>query len=214
MALANSINGAVRRVPAWPLYLLGAGWMGWQFWLALTGQGKYGVEPINVLEREYGLDALILLVAGLAVTPLRTWAGVNLIKFRRAIGLLAFFFVLAHFLVFALLDVQTLGRVVTEVVKRPYVTVGFIAFLALIPLALTSNNWSIRRMGPVRWRRLHKLVYPAALLGALHFIWLVKGWPLEPFLYMGGLILLLALRLKWSRIREIATTRRGGARTS
>ncbi|MBU2358831.1 MAG: protein-methionine-sulfoxide reductase heme-binding subunit MsrQ [Alphaproteobacteria bacterium] len=207
MSVSGSLNGAVRRVPAWPLYLLGAAWMAWQFWLALTGQGKYGVEPINVLEREYGLDALILLVAGLAITPLRTWAGVNLIKFRRAVGLLAFFFVLAHFFVFALLDVQTLGRVVTEVVKRPYVTVGFIAFVGLIPLALTSNNWSIRRMGPVRWRRLHKLVYPAALLGALHYIWLVKGWPLEPFLYMGGIIVLLALRLKWSRIRAFATIR-------
>jgi sulfoxide reductase heme-binding subunit YedZ len=203
MSAATTINGGLRRVPAWPLYILGAGYMVWEFWQALNGLGPYGVEPINVLEREYGEIALILLIAGLTVTPLRTWTGVNLIKFRRAIGLLAFFYVLAHFLVFTVLDVQTIGRVVTEVIKRPYVTVGFLGFLALIPLAVTSNNWSIRRIGPVRWRRLHKLTYPAALLGALHYIWLVKGWPLEPFLYMGAVIALLVLRLNWTKIRTI-----------
>mgnify|MGYP003637381591 FL=1 len=114
-----------------------------------------------------------------------------------------FFYILAHFLVFAVLDVQTLGRVVTEVIKRPYVTVGFLGFLSLIPLAVTSNNWSIRRMGPLRWRRLHKLAYPAAIMGALHYIWLVKGWPLEPFLYMGAVIALLVLRLNWTKIRDV-----------
>lgn len=207
MQIAAPINGALRRIPAWPLYILGAAFVGWHFWLALNGVGAYAVEPINVLERKYGEVALILLVAGLAVTPLRTWTGINLVKFRRAIGLLAFFAVLAHFLVFAVLDVQTLGRVVTEVIKRPYVTVGFIAFLGLIPLAVTSNNWSIRRLGPVRWRRLHKLVYPIAVLGALHYIWLVKGWPLEPFLYMGAILGLLVLRVKWAGLREALTAR-------
>lgn len=213
MTAAAKINGVLRRVPAWPLYVIGAAYMAWEFWQALNGLGPYSVEPINVLERQYGEVALILLVAGLVVTPLRSLTGIVLVKYRRAIGLLAFFFVLAHFLVFAILDVQTLGRVVTEVVKRPYVTVGFIAFLALIPLALTSNNWSIRRMGPVRWRRLHKLVYPAALLGALHYIWLVKGWPLEPFLYMGAIVGLLLLRLKWSWIRESVGQRKTSAGT-
>ena len=203
MTVAARINGALRRVPAWPLYILGAAYMVWEFWQALNGLGPYGVEPINVLEREYGEVALLLLIAGLAITPIRTLTGVVLVKYRRAVGLLAVFFVLAHFLVVAVVDVQTLGRVVTEVVKRPYVTVGFAAFLLLIPLAVTSNNWSIRRMGPVRWRGLHKLVYPAAVLGALHYIWLVKGWPLEPFLYMGAVLVLLALRLKWSRIRGL-----------
>ena len=207
MQIAPSINGALRRVPAWPLYILGAAYVGWQFWLALNGVGAYAVEPINVLEREYGEVALILLVVGLAITPLRTWTGINLIKFRRAIGLLAFFTVVAHFLVFAVLDVQTLGRVVTEVIKRPYVTIGFIAFLALIPLAATSNNWSIRRLGPVRWKRLHKLVYPIAVLVALHYIWLVKGWPLEPFLYMAAILALLVLRVKWRRFREMFSAR-------
>ncbi|SEM63306.1 sulfoxide reductase heme-binding subunit YedZ [Loktanella fryxellensis] len=207
MAIASAINGAVRRVPAWPLYILGAAYVGWEFWSALTQQGAYAVEPINVLERQYGEAALLLLIAGLAVTPLRVWTGVNLIKFRRAIGLLAFFLVLAHFLVFVLLDVQSLSRVVTEVVKRPYVTVGFAAFVLLIPLALTSNNRAIRKLGPVRWRHLHKLVYPAAVLGALHYVWLVKGWPREPFIYMAVVIALLTLRLKWSQIRTLFVRR-------
>ena len=199
MTLAQRINGWLRPVPAWPIYLITAAYAGWQFWLAATGQ--IGVEPINILEREYGEAALILLIVGLCITPLRNWTKVNLVKFRRAVGLSAFFLVLAHFLVFALLDVQSLGRVVTEVIKRPYVTVGFLAFLLLIPLAVTSNDRSIRKLGPVRWRNLHKLTYPVVVLSGLHYIWLVKGWPIEPFLYMGVILFLLALRLNWSRIR-------------
>ncbi len=207
MKVASTINSTVRRVPAWTLYIVGAAYLVWQFWLALNQIGPYAVEPINVLEREYGEAALILIIVGLVITPLRKLTGLALIKFRRAIGLLTFFFVLAHFLVFAILDVQTLGRVVTEVVKRPYVTVGFIAFIGLIPLAVTSNNWSIRRLGPVRWRQLHKLAYPIAMLGALHYVWLVKGWPLEPFVYMGAISILLALRVKWTRIRSFLGAR-------
>ncbi|MBS1301970.1 protein-methionine-sulfoxide reductase heme-binding subunit MsrQ [Loktanella sp. SALINAS62] len=199
MTLSQRINGGLRRVPAWPLYILTAVYTAWMFWLAASGQ--LGVEPINTLEREYGEAALILLIVGLVVTPLRDWTGISLVKFRRAIGLSAFFLVVAHFAVFAVLDVQSLGRVVTEVVKRPYVTVGFAAFVLLIPLAVTSNNRSIRKLGPVRWRNLHKLTYPAAVLGGLHYIWLVKGWPIEPFVYMGAILVLLVVRLKWARIR-------------
>ena len=105
------------------------------------------IEPIDWLEREYGITALQLLCATLAVTPLRRFVGLNLLKFRRALGLLVFCFVLAHFLVWALLDVQALGAVWADIVKRPYVTIGMAAFLLLIPLALTSNDWSLRRLG-------------------------------------------------------------------
>lgn len=194
MSLAQPINGVLRSVPAWPLYILGAAYAGWEFWRALNQLGPYLVEPINVLERAYGEVALILLVVGLLVTPLRKWTGVNLIKFRRAIGLTAFFFVLAHFLVFAILDVQSVGRVWTEIVKRPYVTVGMASFLMLIPLAVTSNNLSVRKLGAATWRDLHKLTYPAAILGAVHYVWLVKGFQLEPLIYLGVVIALVATR--------------------
>lgn len=192
MSLTDAINTTLRRIPAWPIYLIGAAWAGWLFWLGLTG--GLGVEPINALEREYGEVALKLLVLGLVVTPLRKHAGINLLKFRRAIGVTAFFFVLAHFLVFAILDVQSLERVWTEVVKRPYVTVGTLSFLMLIPLALTSNNAAVRRLGASSWRQLHKLTYPAAILGAVHYLWLVKGFQIEPIVYLVIICGLIGIR--------------------
>jgi sulfoxide reductase heme-binding subunit YedZ len=201
---AQTINQTLRRVPTWPIYLLGAGWIGWQFWLALSGQGKYGVEPINVLEREYGLRALQLLVLGLAITPVLRWTRVNLIRFRRAIGVTTFVFVLAHFAVWAILDLGLrLDQVWTEIVKRPYITVGMLAFVGLIPLALTSNNWSVRRLGR-KWMTLHKLTYGIVVLAGLHFLWLVKGFQIEPILYMAGILGLLALRVRWQKRRAAA----------
>lgn len=204
MSLVQSINGGLRRIPAWTTYGVGAGYIVWEFWRALNQIGPYLVEPINVLERAYGEVALILLVAGLSVTPLRQYAGINLIKFRRSIGVMAFVFVLAHFLVFALLDVRSIERVWTEIVKRPYVTVGMLSFVMLIPLALTSNNLSVRKMGAARWRKVHKLAYPAALLGAVHYLWLARGFQLEPILYLGAILGLLAIRVKWKQLRRAA----------
>lgn len=200
--MMNTVNGWLRKIPAWTIYIAGAAWAAWLFYLGLTG--GLGPEPINALEREYGAVALKLLVAILAVTPLRNWTGLNLIKFRRAIGVTCFFFVLAHFTVWVVLDVGTLARVWADIVKRPYVTVGFSAFLLLIPLAVTSNNWSIRKMGPLRWRKWHKLTYPAALLGVVHYTWLVRGWPLEPFIYLAIILGLLALRIRIRNRRVVA----------
>lgn len=197
MTLATSLNGAFRKVPAWLIYVIATAWTVWQFYLAATNQ--MGPEPINALERVYGEKALQLLIVGLAITPLRDWTGVNLIKFRRAIGVTTFFLVLAHFMVWAILDVQTFARVWTEIVKRKYVTVGMVAFVLLIPLAMTSNNWSIRKVGPVVWRKLHKLTYPIAILAGVHFLWLVKGFQIEPIIYMGVILSLLAARIKFSR---------------
>ena len=194
MQATQTINGGLRRIPAWTIYVVGAVYAAWEFWRALNQIGPYLVEPINVLERAYGEVALILLVAGLAVTPLRNYAGINLLKFRRAIGVTAFFYVLAHFLVFAILDVQSVGRVWTEIVKRPYVTVGMASFLMLIPLAVTSNNLSLRKMGAAAWRKMHKLTYPAAILGAIHYLWLVKGFQLEPIIYLAVVLGLIATR--------------------
>ena len=197
MALTDRINTTLRKIPAWTIYIAGALGAVWLFYLGLTG--GLGVEPINALEREYGELALKLMVLGLMVTPLRKWTGINLMKFRRAIGVTAFFFVLAHFLVWTVLDVQSLSRVWEEIVKRPYVTVGMAAFLMLIPLAVTSNNRMVKRLGGASWRNLHKLTYPAAVLGGIHYPWLVKGFQLEPIIYLVIIIGLLAVRRNWSR---------------
>ena len=192
MSVVDRINGAARKVPTWVVYLLLALPIPYLFYLGLTG--GLGREPIKALEYEYGKLALKLLIVGLAITPLRRFTGINLIKFRRAIGVMTFFYVLAHFLVWAVLDVQTLGRIWADIIKRPYITVGMAGFLCLIPLALTSNNWSVRRLG-AKWRKLHKLTYLAVVLGGVHYIWLVKGIQLEPLLYMAVILGLLALRL-------------------
>lgn len=192
---AQRINGVLRRVPTWPLYVLGLAWPAWLFWLGLTG--GLGVEPIEALEHRLGELALQGLIVTLAVTPFRDLTRVNLIRFRRAFGLVTFWFALCHFLVWLVLDVGIPSQIWADIVKRPYVTVGFAAFLLLVPLALTSNDRSIRRLGPKQWRRLHQLSYAAAALGALHFLMLVKGLQFEPIIYAGIIAALLLYRVRW-----------------
>ncbi|WP_299901978.1 protein-methionine-sulfoxide reductase heme-binding subunit MsrQ [uncultured Ruegeria sp.] len=189
----QSINQTLRRIPVWAIYLLGALPAPWLFYLGLTG--GLGVEPIEALEHRYGELALQLLIAGLAVTPLRRHVGLNLMKYRRAIGVLTFVYVSLHLLVWLVLDVQLPSQIWADILKRPYITVGMGAFLLLLPLALTSNNWSVRRLGS-RWRKLHCLVYAAALLGGVHYVMLAKGFQIEPLAYLATIIALLALRLQ------------------
>lgn len=193
MDVIGSINGGLRRVPAWTIYIVCAAWTAWMFWLGVTG--ALGVEPVERLEHAYGERALQLIVLGLMVTPLRKWVGLNLMKFRRAIGVSAFFLVFAHLLVWAVLDVQSISAVWADIVKRPYITIGMASFLLLLPLAITSNNASVKRLGAAAWRKLHWLTYPAAILGALHYMMLVKGFQIEPIEYSVIIIGLLAMRL-------------------
>lgn len=190
--IADRINTATRKVPAWPLYILGALPPLWLIWSGFTG--GLGVDPVKEMEHQMGEWALWLLIAGLCVTPLQRFAGVRLLKYRRAIGLLAFFYVVLHLTIWLVLDVQIPAQILIDIAKRPYVTVGMAAFVLLIPLAVTSNNLSIRKLGP-GWRKLHQMVYAAAILGALHFIMLVKGFQMEPYIYMAVILSLLALRL-------------------
>jgi sulfoxide reductase heme-binding subunit YedZ len=201
--MINTLNTTLRRIPAWLIYVIGAAWAAWLFYLGVTG--GLGVEPINALEREYGEVGLKLLIIGLAITPLRKYAGVNLLKFRRSVGVTTFFYILAHFTVWAVLDVGTFARVWEEILKRPYVTVGMLGFVLMIPLAVTSNNLSLRKLGGATWRKLHKLTYPIAVLGAVHYLWLVKGFQLEPIVYLGVILGLLALRIQKSRKMVIAS---------
>jgi sulfoxide reductase heme-binding subunit YedZ len=188
----DKINSALRRVPPRLIYVVAAAWAAWMFWRGVTGD--LGADPVKALEHTYGERALQLVVLGLAITPLRRYAGLNLIRFRRAIGVTTFFLVLAHVTVWAVLDVQSLARVWADIVKRPYITVGMAALALLIPLAITSNNWSVRRLGP-KWRKLHKLTYPMALLAAVHYVWLAKGFQIEPLVYLFVVSLLLFARI-------------------
>ena len=195
----QQINSALRRVPVWVVYLLGVIPAVWFFYLGMTG--GLGVEPIRELELRLGRVAIKLLVAVLAVTPLRNATGVNFLKFRRAIGLLLFFYVVLHLLVWLFLDVGIWSQIWGDIVKRPFVTIGMAALLLMVPLALTSNDWAIRRLGAMRWKRLHRLTYVAAVLGALHFVILVKGFRLDTWVYLAIILGLLALRVPRNRPR-------------
>ncbi len=200
MTLAQTINQRLRRLPAWPLYPAGLLPLGYMTWQLFTG--GLGVDPVLTLELETGLWALKFIVAGLCVTPLRRWTGISLIKYRRAIGLTAFFYVLVHFLVWLTLDMQFLwGQIGADMLKRPFITLGMLALLLMLPLAATSNNLAIRRLGAAAWGRLHRLTYPVALLGAVHFLLVVKAWPRQPMVYLALVLALLALRVVWARRR-------------
>ncbi|MEX3017752.1 protein-methionine-sulfoxide reductase heme-binding subunit MsrQ [Gymnodinialimonas hymeniacidonis] len=197
--MVGALNQTVRKVPGWVLYIIGTAYGAWLFYLGATG--GLGVEPIEALEHRYGKIAFQLILVGLAVTPLRQHLRLNLLCWRRAIGVLAFFFALAHFLVWAVLDVQSLSRIWADILERPYVTIGMAGFLLLIPLGVTSNNLSVRKMGAAAWRKLHKLVYPAAVLGAVHWVWLAKGFQIEPLIYLAIILTLLATRFRPTKAR-------------
>lgn len=201
MSVVDRINGFARKLPTWVVY---AGFMlpsVYLFYLGLTG--GLGPEPVKALEHEYGEIALQLLIIGLSITPLRRYLGINLLKFRRAIGLITFYYVALHLLVWLVLDVQILGQIWADILKRPYITIGMGAFALMIPLALTSNNRAVRYLG-ARWRKLHKLTYVIALMGALHFIMLSRGLQLEPLMYLAVILALLALRLPKRRVQTPA----------
>ena len=190
--MIDRLNTIARRVPTWVVYIVGLLLIPWLLFQAQTG--GLGAEPIKALEKELGLLALQLLIAGLAITPARRYLRLNLIKFRRALGLLAFIYVSLHLLVWLVLDVGILSQIWADILKRPYITIGMAGFACLVPLAATSNNFSIRKLGAT-WRKLHRLTYLAAILAGVHFIWLVKGFQIEPLLYMAAILALLVLRL-------------------
>jgi len=153
-------------------------------------------NPIEMITNWTGFTALTLLMITLAVTPFRRLTGWNeVIRLRRLIGLFAFFYVCLHFLIYIVLD-QTFSwtSIAEDIVKRPYITVGFTAFLLLLPLAMTSTRGWIRRLGK-RWQKLHRLVYVAGTLGVLHFFWKVKLDTRQPLVFAAILATLLLIRL-------------------
>ena len=170
--------------------------LAWQFvdvWR--TGSHALGADPVAEVEHRLGIWALRLLIVALAVTPLRQLTGQPvLLRFRRMLGLYAFAYATLHLSAYLLLDLRGYWAIVLEdIAKRPYITVGFAAWLLLVPLALTSTQGWIRRLGR-HWARLHKLVYAVGVLAVLHFWWLVKADIREPLLYASLLAVLLGWR--------------------
>lgn len=189
--------------------LLPAAWLGWQVWsVAQTGSNALGADPVAEIEHRLGLWALRLLMATLAITPLRQLTGqAVLVRFRRMLGLHAFFYACLHFSAYLVLDLRGYWtQIFEEIAKRPYITVGFAAWLLLLPLAITSTTGWIRRLG-CNWGRLHKLVYAVGVLAVLHFWWLVKSDIREPALYAAILATLLGWRA-WKGYGKFRPARR------
>jgi len=192
--------GDLPQLPTTVVYLVGIVPAIWWFWLGATD--RLGADPMRELEHALGLWALRFLILTLAITPLRQLAGVNLLRYRRALGLSAFYYVLMHLTTYLVLD-QGLDfdAIGADILKRPYITIGMTCFIVLLPLGLTSNNLAIRRLGGKMWQRLHRFVYLAAILAVLHFLMSVKSWSIEPVTYALIVAILLAYRLARSLMR-------------
>ena len=208
------------RVAKVSVFLLSLGPIAWLVWAAFTG--NLSANPLSDITNETGVWTLRFLCITLAITPLRRLTGWNaLIRFRRMAGLFAFFYGTLHLLTYVIVDrfagldfpdgivawttVRNLAAsVVDDIGKRPFITIGFTAWTTMVPLAVTSTAGWIRRLGGRRWNRLHRLVYATAVLGVIHYWWLVKADVSRPRLYGVVVGALLATRLYWSRTRGAA----------
>ncbi len=167
--------------------------------------GNISADPIEDLTRVTGIWAVRLLLITLAITPLRLLTGINpLVQLRRMIGVFAFFYVVLHFLTWLVIDnFFDFQRIIEDIIERWYILVGSVAFLALIPLAITSTNRMVKMLGGKHWRNLHKLVYLIAILGILHFYLQVKADITEPVIYGAILAVLLGFRIyKWRQTQS------------
>ncbi|MBR0555890.1 protein-methionine-sulfoxide reductase heme-binding subunit MsrQ [Ciceribacter sp. L1K23] len=204
--MAFAMTPTQRSWSIWALYAVGLAPGIWTFYLGVTAQ--LGADPVRTFEHILGLWALRFLCLTLVVTPVRDLFKINLLPYRRALGLIAFWYVLAHFAVYLFLDRGLiLSSIIGDLTKRPYIIIGMVCLILLIPLAATSNRWSIRRLGS-RWATLHKLVYVVIAGAVLHYALSLKSITLEPAVYIMIVTVLLAYRplrtriLDWRRQRK------------
>jgi sulfoxide reductase heme-binding subunit YedZ len=188
MPLGRSWKGA----NIWLLYLVALFPAGWEFHLGATD--NLGADPVKTFERFLGLWAVRLLILTLAISPIRDVLRINLVRYRRALGLTCFYYALMHFFVYALLDQElAVNAIIADIVKRPFIMLGMTSLVLLIPLALTSNAMSIRRLGK-KWPQLHRLIYVIAICGAIHLSLATKILSIEHWFYLALLTLLIVYR--------------------
>lgn len=225
------LNGWMRQVPILPLYMIAFLPAIWLWYHALTGGYP---EPIKKLEHRFGMIALQFFVASLMVTPLLHQLRLNLVRFRRMIGLMGFYYLCMHFGVWLVFDLElNASQIANDLTRRPYIVVGMIAFVLLIPVALTSNDWAIRKLQQATWHRIHWWVYPAIIGGGVHYLMQSKAFnfgkgvaeqpaafggaatalppggatfPVEPTIYLLLIVALVAYRpiRKWWKHRQRA----------
>lgn len=200
--MITAINRFTRRIPVWAIWLAGA--IPLALLVADTLTNNLGVDPVRDIEHRLGRTSLYLLIATLAVTPLLRLGRINLMQFRRALGLLCFTYAALHVAAWVVMDMGLLwGQMLRDIVKRPYLLFGMGAFVILLILAITSNNSSIQILRG-NWRRLHRLIYPAAILALLHWLWSLKLWEPKPLFWLFAVTVLLALRVwfVWGKRRK------------
>ncbi len=188
------------KVPVWLLSLMPALWLAWRYW-----HQDLTANPIEYITHFTGDWAIRFVVLTLAVTPLRKLLNLpDLIKFRRLIGLFAFFYGTLHFLTWFWLDKYfDMHEILGDFVKRRFITMGLLAFLSMLPLAVTSTTGWIRRMGGKRWQMLHRLVYLTGIAAVIHYYWLVKSDIRLPAMYAALVGILLAYRvIVWAKNRR------------
>ena len=175
------------------------------FWVVMLVQGNLGVNPIDKLMDELGQMALRLIIVTLIISPLSQFKLLRALQnIRRMIGLLAFYYVLSHFLTYIVLDhFFNWNFIVKDIIKRPFITLGFINFILLLPLVFTSTNTMVKKLTFKIWKKLHSLIYIIAPLAALHFYLLTKADKTEPLIYLGIILLLLLWRFYLKIIKKI-----------
>jgi sulfoxide reductase heme-binding subunit YedZ len=204
-------NAVVRRVIKPALFILCLLPFASLVWRAFgIGGTDLGANAIEKIQDTLGIWGLRLLLITLAITPLRDWFNAPwLISLRRMLGVFAFFYVSMHFLNWLILDQGMYwSGIIDDIARRPFITIGFLALLLLIPLAVTSTNAMMRRLGR-RWKTLHRLVYPIVLLGIWHYYWQVKADTREPLLYLGIALVLLGWRV-WKRYIAVRIVQSSG----
>ena len=168
---------------------------------------QLGPDPLRFIEHKYGELGLVFLLITLSISPLLRYAKINLVKFRRCFGLVAFYYIVSHILVYFFLDIGlSMDLLLSDLQKRYYIIAGFFALITLIPMALTSNNFAVRKLNIRTWNKIHSFVYIAIILSIFHFILMSKTWTEELFFYTLVTVIIIALKLKRTKIYKKFST--------
>tara|TARA_Y100000996_G_scaffold89726_1_gene62943 strand:+ start:1310 stop:1948 length:639 start_codon:yes stop_codon:yes gene_type:complete len=198
-SLFDLVRASVRRLRSWHIYLSLLVPLLFLAYDLLSGQ--LGVDPMRAIEKSLGVTAIYILILTLCITPFSLLTGINFIRFRRAFGLMSFFYIVLHFSTWLLLDMQLRWvEIVESLTRKPFIVFGMMGFLLLIPLAATSNNYSMKRLGKY-WPKLHKLIYAAIILGGIHYLMMEKT--LQNDAIITFIIIIVLISLRFFKIRKI-----------
>ena len=198
-SLFDLVRASVRRLRSWHIYVSLLVPLLFLAYDLLSG--RLGVDPMRAIEKSLGITAIYILILTLCITPFSTLTGINFIRFRRAFGLMSFFYIILHFSTWLLLDMQLRWvEIVESLTRKPFIVFGMMGFLLLIPLAATSNNYSMKRLGKY-WPKLHKLIYVAIILGGIHYLMMEKT--LQNDAIITFIIIIVLISLRFFKIKKI-----------